>query len=49
MGYARYTATRPGGENIEAGHGIEIVCETSECPSEVDGGLCESKKKENRP
>jgi hypothetical protein len=38
MGYASYTITR-NGEEIEAGYGIDTVCETPDCTAEIDRGL----------
>ncbi|MFE4420417.1 hypothetical protein [Streptomyces sp. NPDC056817] len=38
MGYARYEITR-NGETIEAGYGVETVCEEKGCKEKIDRGL----------
>jgi hypothetical protein len=38
MGYAHYSVARRG-EEIEAGYGVEDVCNQEECPAEIDRGL----------
>lgn len=38
MGYAHYTITR-NGEQIEAGYGVETVCEQDVCQEQIDRGL----------
>jgi hypothetical protein len=38
MGYMCYTITRRG-EEIEAGYGVETVCEQDDCPAQIDRGL----------
>lgn len=38
MGYMRYAITR-NGEEIEAGYGVETVCEQDGCEEQIDRGL----------
>lgn len=38
MGYAYYEITR-NGETIEAGYGVETVCEQDGCKAQIDRGL----------
>ncbi|MFD9631684.1 hypothetical protein [Streptomyces violascens] len=38
MGYANYTVRRDG-EEIEAGYGVEAVCEEDGCAEQIDRGL----------
>ncbi|WP_335982448.1 hypothetical protein [Streptomyces sp. CA2R106] len=38
MGYAYYTVMR-NGEEIEAGYGVEAVCEEPGCTEQIDRGL----------
>ena len=38
MGYAHYEITR-NGEKIEAGYGVETVCEEDGCEEKIDRGL----------
>lgn len=39
MGYAYYEVTRRDGETIEAGYGVEAVCEEDGCTEKIDRGL----------
>uniref|UniRef100_UPI002F918ADF hypothetical protein n=1 Tax=Kitasatospora indigofera TaxID=67307 RepID=UPI002F918ADF len=39
MGNAYYTVTRPDGREIEAGYGVEAVCEQDGCTAQIDRGL----------
>jgi len=39
MGYAHYEITRPDGITIEAGYGVEAVCEETGCKAKIDRGL----------
>jgi hypothetical protein len=39
MGYAHYEITRPDGITIEAGYGVEAVCEEEGCKAKIDRGL----------
>jgi len=38
MGYAHYKIAR-GGQTIEAGYGVETVCEQDGCEEKIDRGL----------
>jgi len=39
MGYAHYTVVRSDGKTIEAGYGVDAVCEEPGCTEEIDRGL----------
>jgi len=39
MGYAYYEVTRRDGITIEAGYGVEAVCEEPGCTEEIDRGM----------
>lgn len=39
MGNAYYTVTRNDGQQIEAGYGVEAVCEQDGCTEQIDRGL----------
>ncbi|MFJ7250131.1 hypothetical protein ACIQWA_36605 [Kitasatospora sp. NPDC098652] len=39
MGYAYYTVIRADGIEIEAGYGVDAVCEHEGCTAQIDRGL----------
>jgi hypothetical protein len=39
MGYAHYMITRQDGVTIEAGYGVDAICERDDCTAKIDRGL----------